>query len=211
MKIAIIVILIILVFWFIGSWLVIRNVEEPKYQVISKNNIYEIREYEPYIIAETSVGGEYDKAVSEGFRRIADYIFGNNTKSEKIAMTTPVQDDLGNNSDSEKIAMTAPVIDQGDETERKVSFVMPSEYTIDTIPKPNSGLVTLREIPQRKVAVLKYGWYTNEPRIKKKSEELLNYLNKDGVKVLGEVYSARYNPPLSIPIILRNEVVVEVE
>jgi len=211
MKILIIVIVAAVIIWTIASWIAIRNIEEPQYQVISSNNVYEVRQYQPYIIAETTVSGTYDEAMSAGFRNIADYIFGNNTSSEKIAMTAPVADDLGEGAQSEKIAMTVPVIAQGDATERTISFVMPSKYTFETIPKPNTSFVLLREIQTKKVAVLRYSWYTNEKRIKEKSELLLNALTENGVSVIGNVSSARYNPPFSIPLLLRNEVMVEIE
>jgi len=208
MKTIIIIIVVALLIWTIGSWISVRSIEEPKYTVISKNTLYEIRLYEPYIIAETTVKGSYNTALSDGFRNIADYIFGNNTTAEKIAMTTPVQDTV---NVSEKIAMTVPVIEQGSDAERKISFVMPSKYTLETIPKPNTNLVTLKEIPETKMAVLRYGWYTNEGRVQKKTELLLTQLQVDDVKIVSEFSSARYNPPFSMPFLLRNEVMVEVE
>lgn len=210
MKILIIVILAGLVIWLVASWLSIRSIEEPKYDVVSKNKTYEVRMYEPYIVAETVVSGSYDKALNNGFRNIADYIFGNNTASEKIAMTTPVSENVDKDK-SEKIDMTVPVIDQGDDIRRVVSFVMPSKYTLETIPKPNTDLVNLREVEERKVAVLEYGWYTNKKKIKEKTEILLKQLEEDGVETVGEVSSARYNPPLSIPVLLRNEVLIEIK
>ena len=107
--------------------------------------------------------------------------------------------------------MTVPVINKGDSTDRKISFVMPSKYTMETIPKPNTDFVTLKEVPARKVAVLKYTWYTNESRVEKKKIELAKALQESGVEPVGEFYSAQYNPPLSMPLMLRNEVMVDVE
>ena len=121
----------VLVIWTLGSYLVVRNLEEPSYTVIEKRNGYEIRQYQPYIIAETEVTGSYDEATNAGFRIIADYIFGNNTAKESIAMTTPVLEQT-----SEKIAMTTPI---------------------------------------------------------------------------GDVQVARYNPPLSMPLTLRNAIIIPIE
>ena len=87
---------------------IVSNVEQPKYRVIASEKNIEIREYPPVIVAETEVAGERDKAISEGFRTIADYIFGNNLSSQKVAMTAPVTQ-----QPSKKIAMTAPVTQQG--------------------------------------------------------------------------------------------------
>jgi hypothetical protein len=124
-------------------------------------------------------------------------------------MTTPVKESEIND-ESEKISMTVPVINQGDSQERRVSFVMPSKYTLETIPKPNSDLVELIEVPEKKVAVLRYGWYTNERRIKEKTNLLLNKLQEDSVEFIGEASSALYNPPFSIPFLLRNEILINI-
>ena len=191
MKI-IIIISLVLIIWAVSSWIAIKSIEEPKYKILSDEGIYEIRIYEPYILAETKVSGSYKEALNKGFSNIADYIFGNNKTNEKISMTVPV-------------------INQGNDQERIVSFVMPSKYTLSTLPSPNTDLVTFREVTDRKVAVLKYGWYTNETRIKEKAEILLEELKKDGVETIGEYSSARYNPPFSIPLLLRNEILIEIK
>jgi hypothetical protein len=109
---------------------VASNVETPVYMVSSKSGNLEIREYGPTIVAEATVEGERDQAIQRGFRIIADYIFGNNLSSTKVAMTAPVIQ-----QSSEKIAMTAPVIQQAKGTSWNVRFVMPSKYTIETLPK----------------------------------------------------------------------------
>jgi hypothetical protein len=209
MKI-IIIISLVLIIWAVSSWIAIKSIEEPKYKILSDEGIYEIRIYEPYILAETKVSGSYKEALNKGFSNIADYIFGNNKTNEKISMTVPVAEEY-NKGDSEKISMTVPVINQGNDQERIVSFVMPSKYTLSTLPSPNTDLVTFREVTDRKVAVLKYGWYTNETRIKEKAEILLEELKKDGVETIGEYSSARYNPPFSIPLLLRNEILIEIK
>jgi len=103
-------------------------------------------------------------------------------------------------SASEKIAMTVPVINEGDNTERTISFVMPSQYTLENIPKPNTDLVTLREIPERKVAVLRFGWYPNEKRVEDKKQKLASLLVANNIEIIGDYSSAYYNPPFSMPV-----------
>lgn len=210
MKIIIIVIVVILLIWTIGSWMTIRNLEEPAHSVISKEDGYEIRMYEPYIIAETTVDGSYDEALNQGFRNIADYIFGNNTRSEKVAMTAPVIE--SDNQDlSEKIAMTVPVLnEENPDSKRVISFVMPSKYTLETLPKPNTDYVTLKEIPARKVAVLQFTWYASEKRVEKKKNILAQKLTDADIEIASNFSSAYYNPPLSMPLLLRNEILVEI-
>ncbi len=210
MKIIIITVLVLFLLWTIGSWIAIRNIEEPKYEVLSQKNGYEIRMYDPYIVAETNVKGSYNETLREGFKNIADYIFGNNTKAQKIAMTAPVLNSEEGDV-SEKIAMTVPVISEGDSKERKISFVMPSKYTLETLPKPNTDLVTLREVPGRKVAVLKYTWYSSAKRVEAKKKILEAKLNEDGIENVSDFYSALYNPPFSMPFVLRNEILVDIK
>ncbi|MGK0501074.1 MAG: hypothetical protein ACJAYG_002728, partial [Oceanicoccus sp.] len=160
--------------WSFGSWYVVKDIEEPAYQVLSQTSNYEVRLYEPYIIAQTTVSGDYDDAMSDGFREIAGYIFGGNSANNKISMTAPVLENAQRSS--QKIAMTAPVLDTGTSKQRSVAFVMPSEYTLESLPVPNSDKVTFAEIAERKVAVLSYGFYANEARIESKKLELLNLL-----------------------------------
>lgn len=223
MNIILIIIGVGLLSWFLYSWLPVRNIEEPKHTTVSKANGYEIREYTSYIIAETTVSGteNRDEVARKGFPIIAGYIFGDNTKKDKIAMTIPVNTE---ESDSEKIAMTVPVNTEKiamtvpvntekvqESNTYKISFVMPSKYTLGTLPEPNDKRVKLLEVPARKVAVRRFSWTTSESSFKKHEAELLEALKRDGVKTVGAVNVARYNTPWTIPFMLRSEVQVEIK
>ena len=212
MNILLIIIGVLLVGWFLYSWLPVRNIEEPKYALVSEASGYEIREYAPYIIAETTISGaeNRDDAAGKGFPIVAGYIFGDNTKKDKIAMTVPVNTE---ESASEKITMTAPVNteEEAESGSYKISFVMPSRYTLETLPEPNNKRVELREVPARKVAVRRFSWTTSESAFKKHEAELLEALTRDSVETVGAVNSARYNTPWTIPFMLRSEVQVEVK
>ncbi len=211
MNIILIVIGVLLVGWFLYSWLPVLNIEEPKYALVSEVNGYEIREYAPYIIAETTISGaeNRDDAAQKGFPVVAGYIFGDNTKKDKIAMTVPVNTE---ESTSEKISMTAPVNteEEAESGAYKISFVMPSGYTLETLPEPNDKRVELREVPARKVAVRMFSWTTSESAFKKHEAELLEALARDGLEIVGAVNTARYNTPWTIPFMLRSEVQVEI-
>ena len=204
-------IVLLIVVWAIGSYLAVRTLEEPSYAVIEKKSGYEVRQYDPYIVAETVVtSGEYNRDLNQGFRAVAGYIFGDNTTQEKISMTTPVLEQPG--SGSEKIAMTVPVLEgQADETTRTVAFVLPSKYTIDTLPTPNNDAVTLREVDSRTVAALRFTWYGTPGRVATKKAQLLEKLERDGFVTVGEPQAAFYNPPLSMPLVLRNEILIEIQ
>ena len=202
----------VLVIWAVGSHLVVRNIAEPEFVLVERRDGYEIRDYAPYIIAETDVVGSYDEATREGFRIIADYIFGNNTSLQDIAMTAPVLENRTPNTATEKIAMTAPVLSaEKSERLRTVSFVMPPEYTLETLPEPNNPKVTITSVPARRVAVLSFTWYPTAKRIAAKKEALVANLERDGLTIDGAVQVARYNPPLSMPLLLRNEIIIPIK
>lgn len=199
--------LALLLLWTVGSWWVVKDIEQPDYQVLEKHDGYEIRAYESYIVAETVIEAENEReALNEGFRIVADYIFGNNASTEKVSMTSPVL----SSSEGEKISMTAPVLASDAEGRRKVAFVMPKEYSLETLPVPNDDRVILREVPAHTVAAHRFGWYATDARIAEKKEKLIDALTRDGITVTGMLYYAGYNPPLTIPFIQRHEVLVNV-
>ncbi len=202
---------VLLVVWAVGSYLVVRSIEEPAYTVLEKKDGYEVRKYAPYILAETTVTGDYVTATRSGFRIIADYIFGNNTKKESISMTTPVLES-GASGKSEAIAMTVPVLEtKGGDTERKIAFVLPSKYTLETLPSPNNPKVKLTQMPERTVAALRFTWYPTASRVENKKEQLKTHLARDKKVITGEIETARYNPPLSMPLTIRNEILIPIE
>lgn len=193
--------------WIAYGYFSVRGVEEPVYKVLEKKNGYEVRAYEPYVVATVEVGGNQNQALNKGFTVLADYIFGNNTSKQKLAMTTPVKE-----AASEKIAMTAPVLEQAGNTTapHEISFVMPATSTLETLPKPNNPAVKLLQIPARKVAVLKYTWLTPESRVENKKKQLQELLKKDGVTTLGTPEAAFYNPPFTPPFMRRNEILIPI-
>ncbi|MDX9972700.1 MAG: heme-binding protein [FCB group bacterium] len=197
--------------WVAVGYVPTRNIETPKYDVVTEAKGYEIRQYAAHIVAEVKVTGSYKESVNQGFRKIADYIFGNNTASGKIAMTAPVLQEK--QPASEKIAMTAPVLHEkaGEADTYTVAFVMPSSYTLETLPKPNNSEVTLREIPEKKFAALSFKGYAPESKAEEKTKELLESLKKDGITTLGSPTVAQYNPPWTPPFMRHNEILVEVQ
>lgn len=186
----------------------VMAIEEPNYTVIEKSGDFELRAYAPMIVAETLVEGTIDQASNAGFRRVADYIFGNNTSPkggrEKISMTAPVTVE----PKSEKISMTAPVSIQSSEGKWRLHFVMPSQYTLETLPKPNNPAVTLREVPASRMAVIRFSGLTGEEKVAKKTTELMAWLAGKHITTKGIPELARYNPPWTLPFFRRNEVMV---
>lgn len=202
--IALVVIIGLWSIWgFFGS-----RVEQADYSVVKKMNGYEIREYPAHIVAQTTVEGSYDESMSAGFRIVAGYIFGGNTKKESIAMTAPVVAQTGESS--EKIAMTAPVVATKEGGSQIISFGMPRSYTLETLPTPNDKRVKIVMIPAKKYAVMQFSWYRSDAKIKSMQAKLLSQLTHDGVVAQGSTAYAGYNAPWTPPWMNRNEVLVEI-
>ncbi len=185
--------------------------EEPKFEVVTTDGDIEVRQYAPMVVAETFVDGSQDDASSRGFRVIAGYIFGDNKRAgqsaEKIAMTAPVT--LEKQDASQKIAMTAPVTLEPQGSRWRVHFVMPSQYKLADLPQPNNAAVTLREIPGRKVAALRFSGFAGEDKVATKTAELRGWIAARGMTVVGAAQLARYDPPWTLPFMRRNEVLIE--
>lgn len=183
--------------------------EEPKHRVLETRDGFEVRLYEPQVVAETSVEGEFSGGGNEGFRRVAGYIFGGNDGSRKIAMTAPVaQERRPGERDGVKIAMTAPVAQQKTGEGWTVAFIMPSEHTMATLPRPNDPRVTLREVPARRVAAVTFSGTWGAERFDAIAKELLGKLDAAGFVPAGPPVYARYNPPWTPWFLRRNEVLV---
>jgi hypothetical protein len=191
-------------------------IEEPDYAVVREGAGFELRRYGPQLLAETEVQGRFDKVGGDAFRILADYIFGNNQASEKIAMTAPVTQRPAAGDDEEsgtRIEMTAPVTQRASGPEADsyvISFVMPSRFTLETVPRPNDPRVTLREVPGRLMAALRYSGGWGESRYRRHEAQLLQAVRAAGLTPIGEPIYARYNSPFSLPFLRRNEVLVEV-
>ncbi len=204
-----VIVIIWIIVWMIGSYLMVASIEEPDFEKLESKNWYDIRQYDSYIVAETEIKWSGQQVLNQGFRILAGYIFGGNTSKTSIAMTTPVNDIQ---KQSEKIAMTTPVNDITTENNTHlVQFTMPDKYTLETLPVPNDDRVKLRKVEPKKKAVLLYrGWATDDV-VEKKKLELIERLERDGVEYVWDLISAQYNPPLSFPLMRRNEILVEIK
>ena len=202
---------------FLASLLFINNffstvmaTEEPEFKLISEEGEFQIREYDPKIIAQVEVEGDFDEASSMGFKLLADYIFGNNLlegESQKISMTTPVE----MSPMAENLLITSPVMDDQVNDKWLINFVMPPEYSLDTLPKPNNPQVKIIEVPKEKYAVIVFSGLVRESSYTEKVELLHNYLEENGLKQQSAVKVARYNPPWTLPFFRRNELMVRID
>ena len=185
--------------------------EEPEFSLIKKEGDFEIRSYAPKIIAEVKVKGSYDDATSIGFKLLADFIFGNNTstnnESSKIEMTAPVISSIEN----KKIAMTAPVISEKNEHAWLISFVMPSEYSLDNLPRPNNPSIKIIAKNSETYAVIIFSGLVRESSFNEKIDLLNKYIIKNNYELDGNVQIARYNPPWTLPFLRRNELLIKIK
>jgi hypothetical protein len=169
-------------------------IEKPTYSVLTADQNFEIRQYDEYWIAECHMPGVTDlsAASSRAFSRLFGYISGENSASQKIAMTSPVQQipsELG----------------------WSVSFVVPKDVALDSIPAPTNSTIAIRKVEAGKYAALRYSGLWNEQRFQQKSAELLKAVADAGYTTAGPVSSAFYNPPFTPPFLRRNEVLVPLQ
>mgnify|MGYP006266919189 FL=1 len=167
------------------------DVEHARYSVVASSGDIEIRDYAAQVVAETTVSGERSSAISEGFRRLAGYIFGANQPGEKIAMTAPVgQRPTGENW--------------------RVTFTMPASYSMKTLPKPNNQAVELIELPPQRLAAIRFSGLVDEGDLSQNQAKLMRFLEEQKLKPIGAPRYAFYDPPWTLPFNRRNEVLIEI-
>ena len=180
--------------------------EEVKYRVLESSGDFALRQYESSLGAETTVEGDFHEVGNEGFRRLFDYISGKNRKKQSIPMTAPVSQEPS----SEKIPMTAPVNQEKVGEAWRITFLMPSAFTMETLPEPLDSRVKLVKIPGRLMAALSYSGTWSRERYEEKENRLKELIRQRGLKIEGEPVFARYNPPFMPWFLRRNEVLIPV-
>lgn len=186
----------------------IQDEKGPKYTVLKDEGKFQIRRYEPYIVAKTTVKGDYDEASGKAFRILAGYIFGKNEGKKEISMTSPVE----MKKTSVNISMTTPVAIQKQNQGYTMAFSMPKKYSMETLPKPKDERVVFEKVPSRLVAAHRYSWFSSQDRNKEKAQELRAWASKLMVYKLNEDFVfAGYNPPWTLPFFRRNEVLIDLK
>ena len=168
-----------------------NNIETPKYTVLKSYDDFELRQYGSMILAQTVMqSASYENTSSQGFRTVASYIFGGNDEKKKIAMTAPV------------------IMEMGDDT--KMSFVMPKEHSMESLPEPSSEEVKILKVSPKKYAVITFPGYANNKKIDKYAKKLLKSIKSEGIETVGNVKFMGYNAPWQV-IGRKNEIAVEVK
>lgn len=181
--------------------------EEPRHEPVARLGEVEIRRYAPRLAAVTMVEAASEReARSEGFNRLAGYIFGRNRAQAKVAMTAPVAQ-----APAERIAMTAPVATTTAAAGQwSIRFFMPSTYTRATLPVPEDARVAIEEVPGEIVAVLRFSGAPGPEALAAQRAALLAALAGSGWVAQGAPQDWFYDPPWTLPPARRNEVAVVV-
>jgi SOUL heme-binding protein len=169
----------------------------------------EIRHYDTYVVAQTLVSADADKAGDQGFRILANYIFGGNRAKQKLAMTAPVMQAA--QPESVKLAMTAPVMQAKSGQSYLVQFVLPKNITLATAPIPNDTRVALREVAEMNVAVITFSGFWSKANLDKQLSALTSTLAAKQLRWSGEPVYARYNPPWTPWFLRRHEIWLHLE
>lgn len=188
----------------VGTGATAMAIEQPSYRVEKEYAGFEIRVYEPYVVAETRVSGDFGDAGNAGFRRLADFIFGGNSDRTKIAMTAPVaQMPLPDEA-------VRPGVSPSGKGEWLVSFSMPSSFSPETLPSPVDKRVTIRQVAGQKVAALAFSGTWSGERFTEHSDALTKMLQANGYVATGPAVYARYDPPWTLWFARRNEILIPV-
>lgn len=185
--------------------------QEPAYTTLATlGDDVTVRQYGTRLVAEvTATNADVDKANDQAFRLLFDYISGENTSGDKIAMTVPVETSSANDS-SEKIPMTTPVETSTSGNEVKMVFFFPKEYTLENAPVPKNSNITIREIEGETLAVLRKSGTMDNEKKEKRSKVLLDVLENSDWQPAGSSRAYYYDPPFTIPPLRRTEVIIPV-
>ena len=161
--------------------------EEANYEVVKKNKVYEIRKYSDRLAIETITSNQ-----GSSFRKLFNYISGNNENKEEISMTTPVT------QIEKKGSMT-------------MQFYLPSKFNKDNIPSPSNSDVKILNIKGGYYAVIKYSGRASDKNFIKHKNILKNELKKNDILILSSPIKATYDKPFTLPMLRRNEVMFKID
>ena len=179
--------------------------EQQRYTVVARYDGFELRRYEPCVVAEVEVEGSFASAGNRAFRPLVGYISGRNRGERGVAMTAPVVQQPGR-----RLAMTSPVVQQEDAEHHVVGFVMPAGETTATLPEPADPRVRLREEPETLAAATRYSGRWTEGGYRDHVAELEAAVRAAGLEPAGAPRWARFDPPWTPWFVRRNEVVLPV-
>ena len=188
----------------------VESVEEASYRVVQQDGQFEVRDYAAMVVAETRVDADFKNAGNTAFRKLFAYISGKNSGGEKIAMTSPVVAEKKGQEQGEKIAMTAPVTARKEGDSWLYRFVLPEGLSIETAPTPLDPEVSLAEVPQKRVATVRFAGLSTDKARTRNTMALTNWMDSMGLLPISEPRWAGYNAPWALPPFRRNEVLIDI-
>ena len=189
----------------------VNGVEEAMYEVSEQHDDIEIRDYAPMVVVETVVDEGFEEAGSTGFRRLFKYISGNNSGDTRIDMTAPVIQDPVQSPAGRKIDMTAPVIRESAGAGWRTQFVLPADITYESAPQPLDDQVAVMQIPPRQTAVIRFSGEWSMQSMQQKTLRLQGWIEDNGWQAVSEPRWAGYDPPWTLPMMRRNEVLIDIQ
>ena len=180
---------------FLLSMVVISGIETPNYNKIKKFKDFELRNYESIIIATTTVERDFSESNNIGFRRLANYIFGDNDKNIKIEMTAPVITSFNSLYENQK----------------NISFIMPKKHNLNSLPLSNKNNVSIKVKEVGLVAVIGFGGWATEERTNKYINKLKILIQNEKLNISDEIIVAQYNSPWAIPPFRKNEILIPLD
>jgi len=187
-----------------------NSVKTAPYQLIESdpNLAIEVRNYPSLVLVSTSME---DDGMNNAFRRLFDYIAGENQGNTEIAMTAPVFMNEASTDKGVDIAMTAPVFMNENSEQPMMSFVMPADFTLSSTPKPTNEDVQVNEIKDYKVATISFNWTLSDSNVEEHTKILKSWLANNGYTPVSQPIEAAYNGPMTLPMFRKNEIFIEVE
>lgn len=166
-----------------------RNIETYPYKVTKTYDSFEIRDYEPTLFTSVKLSTKnYKESSSKGFSILAGYIFGDNDRNEKIAMTSPV-------------AMTL-------EDPITMLFMVPKKFEKEKLPQPNQPQIVFKKEPAKTVAAISFNGWADDDKIEHYKKNLKFALEKEEIPYTNRFYFLGYNAPYEV-FNRKNEVIVE--
>ena len=179
--------------------------DQPRHTVEIDEAPFQVRRYAPMLVAEVTVAGERSDAADKGFRALADYIFANKREGPEIAMTTPVI------QAAEGADALMTVSGGGTAAGRyTVRFMMPHEWTKETLPAPSNPDVSIHTVPERVMAVATFSGRATDETVRAQAEALKRFMERRDLRHDGTVEYAYYDPPFTPPPLRRNELLMGV-
>jgi len=183
-----------------------RYGEEALYATLFSDGDYEVRLYESLIIAQAASEGGYLQATRSGYKRLTDYVSGNNLAQQTVDVNPPMLV----SGTKPKIELTTPYYEEFLDGVWLTSVALPEQYTLATLPKPADEFITFEALPRMRIAVISFSGYRSERLITSKANQLLQWMSREQLIPASPARSAVFDAPLTLPGLRRHEIHISI-